>query len=99
MAKLLYTAQATVTGGRSDGHGRTSDGVLEDEDADPPELGADGGGARSRGAAGDRLASCSECAWARWRSSSGSRIGEVIDSRVSLVQAEGRSSGSPWRST
>jgi osmotically inducible protein OsmC len=28
MTKVLYTAQATVTGGRIAGHGRTSDGAL-----------------------------------------------------------------------
>jgi organic hydroperoxide reductase OsmC/OhrA len=29
MSKVLYTAEAHVTGGRADGHGRSSDGVLE----------------------------------------------------------------------
>ena len=29
MAKVIYTAQAHVTGGRKAGHGRTSDGALE----------------------------------------------------------------------
>ena len=27
--KVIYTAEAHVVGGRTDGHGRTSDGVLE----------------------------------------------------------------------
>ena len=27
-ARVLYTAEATVTGGRANGHGRTSDGAL-----------------------------------------------------------------------
>ena len=42
--KVLYTAHATVTGGRDAGHGRTSDGVLEVDLRVPPELGGDGGG-------------------------------------------------------
>ena len=29
MAKVVYTAEATVTGGRVEGHGRTSDGELD----------------------------------------------------------------------
>src|ERR1700722_11479943 len=29
MAKILYTANAHVTGGRQNGHGRTADGELE----------------------------------------------------------------------
>lgn len=43
MAKVLYTAEATVTGGRS-GHGRTSDGVLEVDLKPPAEMGGPGGG-------------------------------------------------------
>jgi osmotically inducible protein OsmC len=31
MAKVLYTANAHVTGGRENGHGRTADGELEVE--------------------------------------------------------------------
>jgi lipoyl-dependent peroxiredoxin len=42
--KVLYTAHATVTGGRDAGHGRTSDGTLEVELRVPPDLGGDGGG-------------------------------------------------------
>ena len=29
MAKVVYTAEATVTGGREKGHGKTTDGALE----------------------------------------------------------------------
>ena len=39
--KVLYTAEATVTGGRK-GHGTTSDGSLEVDFASPVELGGDG---------------------------------------------------------
>jgi Ohr subfamily peroxiredoxin len=44
MAKVLYTAQAHVTGGRSDGHGRTADGQLEVDLRMPKEMGGAGGG-------------------------------------------------------
>jgi len=37
MAKAIYTAEATVTGGRTEGHGRTSDGKLEVELRPPPD--------------------------------------------------------------
>jgi Ohr subfamily peroxiredoxin len=41
MAKVLYTAEAHVTGGREHGHGRTSDGELE-VDLRPPGSGEQG---------------------------------------------------------
>ncbi|HEY2716852.1 MAG TPA: organic hydroperoxide resistance protein [Solirubrobacterales bacterium] len=40
--KPIYTAQATVTGGRDEGHGRTSDGALEVDIRVPSELGGPG---------------------------------------------------------
>ena len=42
--KVLYTAEATVTGGRDQGHGRTSDGALDVQLRSPKELGGEGGG-------------------------------------------------------
>ena len=42
--KVLYTAEATVTGGRDQGHGRTSDGALDVQLRSPVELGGEGGG-------------------------------------------------------
>ncbi len=42
--RVLYTAEARVTGGRAQGHGRTSDGALEVELRLPPEMGGEGGG-------------------------------------------------------
>ena len=44
MAKVLYTAEAEVTGGRAAGHGRTSDGKLEVDLRVPTELGGEGDG-------------------------------------------------------
>ncbi|WP_433357415.1 organic hydroperoxide resistance protein [Microtetraspora malaysiensis] len=40
----MYTAQAHVTGGRADGHGRTADGRLQVDLRQPKELGGDGEG-------------------------------------------------------
>lgn len=40
----IYTAEATVTGGRDEGHGRTSDGALEVDIRVPKELGGPGEG-------------------------------------------------------
>ena len=42
--KILYTAEATITGDRVHGHGRTSDGNLEVDIRLPKELGGDGEG-------------------------------------------------------
>jgi lipoyl-dependent peroxiredoxin len=41
-ARVLYTAEAMVTGGRK-GHGKTSDGRLQVDFSSPSELGGDGG--------------------------------------------------------
>ena len=41
MAKVLYTAEAHVTGGRDKGHAKTSDGNLEVDIRVPKELGGD----------------------------------------------------------
>ena len=42
LQKILYTAEATVEGGR-EGHGRTTDGRLEVELSVPEAMGGDGG--------------------------------------------------------
>jgi Ohr subfamily peroxiredoxin len=44
MARTLYTAAASVTGGRDKGHGRTDDGALEVDLRIPAALGGPGGG-------------------------------------------------------
>ncbi|HSU08317.1 MAG TPA: organic hydroperoxide resistance protein [Pseudonocardia sp.] len=41
--KVLYTAQATATGEGRNGHGRTSDGLLDVVFASPKEMGGAGG--------------------------------------------------------
>lgn len=42
LAKVLYTAEATATGGR-DGHVRSSDGILDTDVRMPAEMGGPGG--------------------------------------------------------
>ena len=42
LTRVLYTAEATVNGGRK-GHGKTSDARLEVDFSSPTELGGDGG--------------------------------------------------------
>lgn len=62
MAKVLYTAEATVTGGRAEGHGRTSDGALEVDLRLPQEMGGQGGGTNPEQLFAVGYASCFESA-------------------------------------
>jgi Ohr subfamily peroxiredoxin len=58
----LYTAHATVTGGRDQGHGRTSDGALEVDLRMPKEMGGEGGGTNPEQLFAVGYASCFESA-------------------------------------
>src|SRR6202167_2582532 len=62
MAKILYTANAHVTGGRQNGHGRTADGELEVDLRVPKELGGAGGGTNPEGLFAVGYAACFESA-------------------------------------
>ena len=42
MARVLYTAEATVTGARASGHPRTNDGALDVQLRSPKEMGGEG---------------------------------------------------------
>ena len=64
MSKTLYTAEATVTGGRMEGRGVTSDGALEVDIRVPPELGGPGGGTNPEQLFAVGFASCFESALA-----------------------------------
>jgi osmotically inducible protein OsmC len=44
MAKAIYTAHATVTGGRAEGHGVSSDGILDLQLRLPQEMGGEAAG-------------------------------------------------------
>ncbi|HEX3604802.1 MAG TPA: organic hydroperoxide resistance protein [Candidatus Dormibacteraeota bacterium] len=64
MSKVLYTAQAHVTGGRDEGHGRTSDGALDVDLRLPTELGGNGGGTNPEQLFAVGYAACFESALA-----------------------------------
>ena len=85
MAKTLYTAEAQVTGGRDEGHGKTSDGALEVVLRVPSEMGGDGGGTNPEQLFAVGYASCFESALKvmarRQRVESGDA---TIDSKVNL---------------
>src|SRR3954452_16935492 len=91
MARPIYTAEATVTGGRQHGHGRTSDGAL-DVQIRPPGDNEAGTNPEQLFAVG--YAACFESALATVARRERTEIGEVsIDSRVSLVTGPDRSFG------
>ncbi len=92
MAKKLYTAEARVTGGRAEGHGRTSDGALEVDLRTPAELGGEGGGTNPEQLFAVGYAACFESALGTIARREKAEVGDVaIDSKVSLVTGEDRS--------
>ncbi len=91
MAQTLYTAQATVTGGRDHGHGATSDGVLDVQLRTPKEMGGDGGGTNPEQLFAVGYAACFEGALGVVARRQRVDLGEVsIDSHVSLITTETR---------
>ena len=91
MAKALYTAQAAVTGGRVDGHGRTSDGALDVRLRTPSEMGGDGGGTNPEQLFAVGYAACFEGAIGVTGRRERVEVGDVsIDSRVTLSPTEER---------
>jgi Ohr subfamily peroxiredoxin len=92
MGKVIYTAEAHVTGGRVDGHGRTSDGMLEVDLRTPAEMGGDGGGTNPEQLFAVGYAACFEGALAAVARRQKLETGDVgIDSKVMLVTGEERS--------
>jgi Ohr subfamily peroxiredoxin len=90
MAKVLYTAEATVTGGRAKGHGQTSDGALDVQLRPPLEMGGDGGGTNPEQLFAIGYAACFESAIGAAGRREHAEVGDVsIDSRVSLLPTEG----------
>jgi osmotically inducible protein OsmC len=88
MAKVVYTAEAHVTGGRQHGHGRTSDGVLE-VDLRPP--GGDETGTNPEQLFAVGYASCFESALGAVARRQKVEAGDVeIDSEVDLMTTEDR---------
>jgi osmotically inducible protein OsmC len=91
MAKTLYTAEAHVTGGRADGHGRTNDGALEVDLRLPPEMGGQGGGTNPEQLFAVGYAACFEGAIGAVARRAKADAGDVsIESKVSLHPNESR---------
>ena len=85
MAKVLYTAEATVTGGRMEGHGRTSDGALEVDIRIPSDMGGPGGGTNPEQLFAVGYGSCFESALSVVARRARVEAGDAsIDSKVSL---------------
>ena len=91
MARTLYTAEATVTGGRAEGHGRTNDGQLEVDLRLPQELGGEGTGTNPEQLFAVGFASCFESAIGVMGRREKAEVGDVsVDSKVSLLPTEDR---------
>jgi Ohr subfamily peroxiredoxin len=87
MAKVVYTAEATVTGGREKGHGRTTDGELDVQLRPPNE----GGGTNPEQLFAVGYAACFEGALGVAARRAKAEVGDAsIDSKVSLITTEER---------
>ena len=85
MANTIYTAEAQVSGGRAEGHGRTSDGALEIDLRLPAEMGGSGGGTNPEQLFAVGYAACFEGALGVVARRAKAETGDVsIDSKVSL---------------
>src|SRR3954463_15644543 len=91
MAKVLYTAEAHVEGGRADGHARTTDGKLDVRIRPPKELGGDGEGTNPEQLFAAGFASCFESALTLVGKRKKLEAGDAaVESKVSLVTGEDR---------
>jgi lipoyl-dependent peroxiredoxin len=91
MSKAIYTAEAHVTGGRAEGHGKTSDGALEVDLRLPTEMGGEGGGTNPEQLFAVGYAACFEGAIGAVARRQKLEAGDVeIDSKVSLNPGEKR---------
>jgi osmotically inducible protein OsmC len=87
----LYTAKAHVTGGRAEGHGRTSDGALEVDLRPPAEMGGEGGGTNPEELFAVGYAACFESALGAVARRRKMDAGDVaIDAKVTLFPTEDR---------
>ena len=88
----IYTAEARVTGGRAEGHGRTSDGALEVDLRVPREMGGDDGGTNPEQLFAVGYAACFESALGAVARRRRQEAGDVaIDSQVMLLPTADRS--------
>ena len=91
--KVLYIAQARVTGGRANGHGRTPDGEIDVDLRLPKELGGAGGGANPEQLFAVGYAGCFETVLSMVGRREELDADDVtIDAKVMLIRlADGRS--------
>ncbi len=91
MRKPIYTAQARVTGGREQGHGRTTDGELDVQLRIPEEFGGPGGGTNPEQLLAIGHAACFEASMgiaAQRIGVPGEQLADAaINSKVSLIPA------------
>ena len=86
MSKVIYTAEATVIGGRREGHGRTSDGELDVQLRSPRDLGGEGGGTNPEQLFAEGYAACFDGALAAVARRERTDYGKPkIDSKVNLM--------------
>jgi Ohr subfamily peroxiredoxin len=91
MAKILYTAEARVSGGRENGHGVSSDGLLDVTLKLPAEMGGAGGGTNPEQLFAVGYAACFEGALGAVARRQKLDAGDaVIESKVSLLPNESR---------
>ena len=91
MAKVVYTAEASVQGGRAEGHGKTNDGQLEVTLRLPKEMGGDGGGTNPEQLFSVRYAAYFGGALGSVGRRDKVELGDAsIESKVSLITTEER---------
>jgi Ohr subfamily peroxiredoxin len=89
--RVIYTAQAHVTGGRVAGHGRSSDGALEVDLRTPVEMGGSGGGTNPEQLFAVGYAACFESALGAAGRRRRQEVGDVaIDATVMLMPTKDR---------
>jgi osmotically inducible protein OsmC len=89
--RAIYIAEAHVTGGRAEGHGRTSDGALEVDLRLPQEMGGDAQGTNPEQLFAVGYAACFESSLGAVARRRRQEAGDVaIDSRVMLLPTPDR---------
>jgi osmotically inducible protein OsmC len=89
--RVIYAAHAHVTGGRTAGHGRTSDGALEVDLRAPVEMGGAGGGTNPEQLFAVGYAACFESALGTEARRRRLDVADVaIDSSVMLMPTKSR---------
>ena len=89
--RIIYTAKAHITGGRADGHGRSSDGALAVDLRTPVEMGGNGGGTNPEQLFAVGYAACFESSLGVLARRRRLQVGDVaVDASVSLLPTQDR---------